>query len=515
MTKYTALKEEVQNDPTYYMLTDAQWETKIQLRALPIKFKDQLLYLLDFYPQKISRLLEILHEIEDPDDRVAMQLKLKRLKDKFACTLKEVEWRNQEKVKRTPHGTTYYIDYVNGSDSNDGLSTGAAWKTLSKYTTVTARTPGDIAKVRANQTHTYNTADIVFDEDGNADNYITIKGCDSTDDPWSDGSDVKPVISFGSASYQMYLSGDNYWKLHQLNLTGSTDSYGAVRVNDSKRIVIDSCVIQGNGSTGAYDRSVSSVHLINTEFYDNGNYGVVNYDGIMFIEGCEFNSGNSGTSYGIYSAYGITDVKDTTFGSTTTHSESDLRVGSGGIIRLRNCILSSTTEQKRTGYGGGVIHSEDHDQIFGAHKSWYYTGSVTKDTTVVRSGGGSSSAKLEPSSNASSKEPLTIADDWLHGDFKIWCSAAQTTVTIYIRGFGWSSFPTSSELYVEASYLSNAATADRSTTKSTAVLTDNTTWVGFSVTFTPAREGWAYLTVNLTKYTASCGVYVDVEPVIS
>ena len=79
----------------------------------------------------------------------------------------------------------------------------------------------------------------------------------------------------------------------------------------------------------------------------------------------------------------------------------------------------------------------------------------------------------------------------------------------------WTAYPTNSQLYLEASYLNHAANATRSTILSNDVLSDETTWVAFDVTFTPLQAGWAYIKVNLGKYEASKGCYVDIKPVIS
>ena len=109
---------------------------------------------------------------------------------------------------------------------------------------------------------------------------------------------------------------------------------------------------------------------------------------------------------------------------------------------------------------------------------------------------------------------MTLTDDFCSGDFRIWCPASATTITIYIRGFGWTTFPTASELYIQAEYLDEATGGHRAKTTSTQTLINNTDWVGFTTTFAPAQAGWAYIKVYLKKYTADCGVYVDVRPVI-
>jgi hypothetical protein len=89
-------------------------------------------------------------------------------------------------------------------------------------------------------------------------------------------------------------------------------------------------------------------------------------------------------------------------------------------------------------------------------------------------------------------------------------AASSQARSVYIRGFGWTAWPTAAQLYVEAEYVSNATTFARTTVTSTAVLTDNTTWVQFTIpAFTPAAAGHVRYRAWLKKYEASSGVYVD------
>jgi hypothetical protein len=81
----------------------------------------------------------------------------------------------------------------------------------------------------------------------------------------------------------------------------------------------------------------------------------------------------------------------------------------------------------------------------------------------------------------------------------------------------WSaSYPTAAQCYVTFSYLSNAATAARTTVTTNEVFSDATTWVAFdSGAITPLQTGWCYIKVYLGKYTASNGIYCDIKPVVS
>ncbi len=70
--------------------------------------------------------------------------------------------------------TEYFIDADNGNDANDGLSTGAAWLTLDKFTE-NARSAGDVATLRRGMTNRYdNGSDLLFTSSATIDNPIII-----------------------------------------------------------------------------------------------------------------------------------------------------------------------------------------------------------------------------------------------------------------------------------------------------------------------------------------------------
>ena len=396
----------------------------------------------------------------------------------------------------------------------DGTSTSTPFVHLNQFTTDTARSPGDILKVRANQTHLYAGIDILFDEDGNADNRIEIRGCSSTDDPWGDGSDVKPIIGFSDTEHQFFLSHDSFWKFTRLECIESSDTYGILQLDYSHNTVIDSCVFRDASNRAIYSVVSGNILIENSSFYSNINHHFRVVTSSFQCINCAFDGGTATTDYGIFISGAIGELIDCTFGSSSVHDSGDIYFYQPSRIYARNCSFAGSIvfyfEAKDS-----LLRSEDHNQTKGAHRTFYYNGIIEKDTSVVRSGGASSSAKMIPNSNCGLYYPLTIADDFCSGDFKLWLPAEEKTVTIYIRTFGFTSLPTVDELYIEASYLDEATGGHRATVQSTQTVSANDTWTAFSVTFTPAQEGWVYITVYLKKYEASSGVYVDIKPVVS
>jgi len=395
----------------------------------------------------------------------------------------------------------------------DGTSTSTPFVHLNQFTTDTARTAGDILKVRANQTHLYAGIDIVFDEDGSTDNMIEIRGCSSTDDPWGDGSDVKPIIGFGDTAYNLYLHTDNFWKFVRLECVESSDSYGNFVSYSSFSTMFDSCVFRGASQAGLYLFYTGEILIQNCSLYSNTQYNLYVAGTTFKCTGCTFDGGADTTDYGIYLDGSVGELIDSTFGTSSAHDVDDIYFRrSVSRLYARNCSFSDSIS---VSVFGAFLQSEDHNQTKGSHRTYYYNGTIERDTSVVRSGGASSSAKMMPNSNCGLYYPLTIADDFCSGDFRLWLPAEEKTVTIYMQTFGYTSLPTADELYIEASYLDQASGGHRATVQSTQTVSANDTWTPFSVTFTPAQEGWVYITVHLKKYEANSGVYVDIKPVVS
>src|SRR3990167_2012053 len=519
-------KTEVMNK--YGNLTQKEWEDKIKFRNLPVKHTEQLEWARDFYPEKINRVIELCQTNSNGlMDMVAFKdmcrQKIERLKDKYATVMKELELRKLGAVQRNPIGTTYYIDFNAGDDLNDGITTITPWKSLQQYTSVTVRTPGDIAYVRAGTIHTTTTV-IAFDEDGLESNYISIIGADATDDPWVDGSNVQPSVIFATTTANINLSGDLYWKIKNIQCRSSTASGGCLGVNVSRGFVLDNGTIWSNNAYGMSSLRSDTI-IQNSSFYQNNTTGLY-VTGMAYISSSTFNGGGGSLNqnYGIliYVA-GDVWIKDSTFGKTTTHANGSvqfLQSGDVGDYYVRNTLFIDNQEWANSEPGGSFF-SEDHDQVLGSNKTMHWNGNVSSTSAVVRTGGAATSAMMISNANATSSTqyPFTLSNnDFLGGDFNIYHSATTlATTTIYINTQDiWNATPTASELYVKVSYLDAASGATRSVATSTETLIGATsTWTGFNVVYTPLQAGWAYATVIFNKYEAGREIYVDIKPVIT
>ena len=441
--------------------------------------------------------------------------KVERLIDKYAATVKENELRAKKLVRRSPVGTTYYIDLDNGNDSNDGLSTSSPWLTIEKYTSVTSRSPGDIAKVRANTTEVF-SAGFGCDEDGNMDDLITVKGCDSTDDPWGDASDIKPILDFNGGSYGWDFSSDGYWKLDNLEVHDSHNN--AIYLYNLSGWYARNCTFSENSKAVYMYAYCNYISIEDCEFTANTNgiYSSSSNYLLYPVRNCIFNG--AGTR-GLYYRDQVVPLilEDCSFGVTTAFTDEDVYIFNGGIAHFRNCIFTTGIATSSVVGQNKAYYFEDAGGVFEEHKVMRYFFDIERNTSVLRTGGADSSLKLTlNNSGISINRPIYLSGPLPQGLFKIWLNASvEKTITVYIRGYGWTSFPTASELYLQALYLSSASNADRTLVKSTQVLSDNTTWVGFQVTMTPARDGFVYLDLVLCEYEADSGIYIDIKPVVS
>ena len=397
-----------------------------------------------------------------------------------------------------------------------------AAKKLNTMTSTQVRTAGDVLFLRANITWTQGTeaVDITFDEDGDQDDYISVIGCDSSvNDPWVDADDTLPIVDFEDASYQFVFSGDDYWYLERLSIKQSSDNNGEVFINVCNRIYLKTCTIQDAAAANVEGiRLLDGIATLDTcTFINNDNISVDVVGGTLIVKSCTFNGGvDVSTNYGIRNTGSTVYVEDSTFGATTTHDTADIHTQTGGITYVRNCQWNTVPIIS----GGGKMFSEDDDETFESHIGTHDAGVITRDTTGgnLHGGGADSVAKMAPSSTCGPNNSLTLGGNPISKDFKIWLSAAQHTVTIYANRVGsdWATEPVAANFYIQASYLSNGANAERSlSTKSAQDIADSDTWTGFTTTFTMAREGWAYIRVSLEKQESGKFVYVDIKPVIS
>lgn len=197
-------------------------------------------------------------------------------------------------------------------------------------------------------------------------------------------------------------------------------------------------------------------------------------------------------------------------GATSAPNTNDFGL-SGGFKRSSTAYggkwLSTPTISGPRGSLGHTAYLafQDYNGTAGDHRVYLDIATLYRDATVTRPGGASDSVRVDPYGTLISIPNFVKALEWVEADVP----ASAQTRSVFMRGYGWTGFPANTELYFEAEYISDAATYARAWVKSTATLADNTTWVEFPVSFTPAAVGAVRYRVYLKKYQASSGVYID------
>jgi hypothetical protein len=351
-----------------------------------------------------------------------------------------------------------------------------------------------------------------------------MRGCNATEgnDPWHTGSDVKPVISFNNAAYYFYWLTKNYWYFKNLDIRYTNSSnIGVVTLSAGGQHIFEFCNVRdANNATGADGIVITGSSTNNffndCEFYNNkrGQVNCTNGGNGIFTR-CKLYSGANVGVWG-YAAYqgGWATFIDCEIGVTATHSSGDVYTSTSAIM-LRNTHLGSSTEVSCD--SGSSVFSEDHDGVSGDNRMWSEFSVITRDTGTVRSGGASTSLKLQPTSSVNLLDNRSAVIGWYFQEypFRVWCPASSTTLTLYMRGYTWSTWPTAAQLYTRAEYTSTTSPVAKTYVNSTETISDNSTWVGFTTTVVPSTAGWVYLKVILKLYTASCGVYIDPKVVVS
>lgn len=400
-------------------------------------------------------------------------------------------------------------------NDKDGLSTANAFCHIGQAFADNILVAGDKVYMRRGQTHLYarNTRHDIY-ENGAEGNKIHWLGDDGTGWAGETGLD-KPVIGFGDVGNgYINFEGDRYWLIEDIEFKESSSPMGHVRFYQTRGNKCKKCDFHDNSAaTNARGMLVGYFGPHEFEectFYSNLTCGIYAHSLHLILKKCTFNGGPATQDYGIQMDwYHLTTIEahECDFGQTTAHDNCDIAAFTNPVW-LRNCNINDMDFKLQYPYG--VVYIEDHNGTKLDNRKYAYMGNVLRNTTVTRTGGADSSAECIPNSHCVSCHPLKMFE------MVIWTPASQSTFEVYLRGSGWTTFPTASELWIELEYFSDAENADRTITKSDEVLTTNDTWTKFEVpNITPTAAGPAYLRGYLVKYESGAKVYVDIKPIVS
>lgn len=197
------------------------------------------------------------------------------------------------------------------------------------------------------------------------------------------------------------------------------------------------------------------------------------------------------------------NTTDFAFSSSSGASPLDISVYAGSTIPNPPIFSSRNVTGTGKRCAGAKVGFENYLASNGASYAFQANGDIIKDTSVLRTGGATSSIRAEPQSNCAVNTEMLLLE-WE----EMSVPASAQTRTIYVKGASWVSFPTNAQLYLEADYYSSAGYAI-TTVASTEVISDNTTWVALNVSFTPSVVGHVRYRAYLGAYVASGKIYID------
>lgn len=374
---------------------------------------------------------------------------------------------------------------------------------------------GEAIKLRANQTHLVGGAQITLSAvDGTANAPNKLEGCTSADDPWSDGSDVRPIIDAESGSTScVYSYNGSYWEIRNLECINAQSQ--GIYLRATGRFEVENCLIHDNGARGIYIYT-GTVLIEDCVFYNNTTEQIKTYENsYTMIDGCTFNGGVGGTVNGIVMTESFCVVKNSTFGVTTEHSGYDIDIDQA-FWRGHNVTLDSTTPTSGQGAFGRWSKFGDYGGSRNGFLRIEPAGEVSYSVAVERSGAGGSAYSLlgEPDSTCGEDYFQYIIGEWLTGQ-PLYLDGTEQTVTVYAycdsTGDAWTL--TVDQFVVEIEYESAAGVWSK--VQSSDTFADEDQWESFGITLTPNSAGLAYLRVWVADYEAGGKVYVDPAPIFS
>lgn len=161
-------------------------------------------------------------------------------------------------------GSVYYIDAINGNDSNNGLSVVTAWKTVRKVNESSFRVGDNILFKKGT---TWNE-ELIVSSSGGLNNPLTYG---------SYGSGVNPIIDATNLSNGIDINKKNYITINGIDIKKANQD-GIVSLSSSSYIVITNCKVTNCGGSGikVWSGSVSSNNwtVVNNEITYNKINGV-------------------------------------------------------------------------------------------------------------------------------------------------------------------------------------------------------------------------------------------------
>ena len=254
--------------------------------------------------------------------------------------------------------------------------------------------------------------------------------------------------------------GANSCTASTLSGTFAGNTYGANSCNTS--------TLSGTFVGNTYGANSCNTSTLSGTFV--GNYSVSRYNRECLFQDCDL-SGNANT------------ISSDTYSDLTAYSSV-----------LEQCDIDGTQRALRVYTNAGtilpLISGETHWQIPDSGSSWIL------ETT--------------PNSYCNANWPNWITLSPLR-EMSIYCPAGANTITMKIYPVGWTSSLDQDDIYLSASYLTEASGNTRATVQTGAGTFANDGWRSLTVTFTTGQAGIVHFNLIITAYES--GDYILIDPV--
>ncbi|WP_192252558.1 hypothetical protein [Mesorhizobium caraganae] len=219
-------------------------------------------------------------------------------------------------------------------------------------------------------------------------------------------------------------------------------------------------------------------------------------------------------------------------GSGKTIIEATSGPPTANVITLKDCKIDAAVTVAATPIAPGASQVDvlrvAGDATNYRQARYQFAGTLTEETTIVRSGGASNgttplSWKIVTTANSTWPFPFTSLP------IAIWNDTTGSSVTATIEGiWGGGAVPNNDDIWIEAEYLGSSSSpqasfVNDSKTDSLAANAGHTssseTWGGsttkfkMAVSFTPQQKGWVMIRVKAAK--ASSTFYIDPKVTLS
>jgi len=333
------------------------------------------------------------------------------------------------------------------------------------------------------------------------------------------------VVDFNDGAFQLYVSGDFYHVFKNIEFKDSADTNGIVYSLRNVATSFIGCLFKQTTQNTVLCKTLGSFVYFKRVIMEGSGNGVnqrglsiVNGAKVNFIDGAIYNCGSSGLQVEALMFFNNLNV-----GVEIANGDEDIRSNNVSKMYGRDLSLGGTNGYVfRSFISKSVVNIENYQKILGNHKTWFLGGEYTNvdvgdtDAPSVADATGKTTDLMELLPNVSGFE---FIEDWAVDVFQGEEDAVNgaRTYTLYLQNnMGVTlNVLAKDDIWLKAEYVSQHDDDSEyvveeafSTETSIAQRADDTDWDSLSVTVNAAVASKVRLTLYISKYVASGGIYI-------